>query len=403
MRTVVGVLAEAWGEVRVHRARVVLSLVGVFLAVFAMTIITAAGEMARTAITEQAEAQGGRSTTLQLAAYSTTGSADPAAVTRLYSGLVQRFGVDWSSTVLQTSGSPLGAHASTEPLGFDPNSQPANAYVVQPDWAVIHRLQMVSGRFLVDGDAARLVPAVVLNQKATEVLGTTGRATPYGVRLTPLTSAVVVGTVQRDEYGPEVISLPTGPSWLPAAATTNSTPTLEMWVPTEHADAIRGAVDRAVKAQGYDGPAQALGDDESLQKVVTVAGWGIRGISLFALALGALGVLNVGVVTVRQRVREIGVRRALGASSARVFAGIMLESVVATALAAVAAIAVAVAVVVNLPLETLARDAGISEVPPFPWQAAVEAFVAATVVGALVGLVPAVIAVHAKVIDAIRY
>ena len=68
-----GILTEAWGEVRVHRARVVLSLVGVFLAVFAMTIITAAGEMGRTAIKEQAEAQGGRVTTLQLSAYPLSG------------------------------------------------------------------------------------------------------------------------------------------------------------------------------------------------------------------------------------------------------------------------------------------------------------------------------------------
>ena len=43
MTGVVGALAEAWGEVRVHKIRVVLSLVGVFLAVFAMTAVTALG------------------------------------------------------------------------------------------------------------------------------------------------------------------------------------------------------------------------------------------------------------------------------------------------------------------------------------------------------------------------
>ena len=49
---VVGAFQEAWGEVRVHRSRVVLSLVGVVLAVFAMTIITAAGTIARQVILE---------------------------------------------------------------------------------------------------------------------------------------------------------------------------------------------------------------------------------------------------------------------------------------------------------------------------------------------------------------
>jgi putative ABC transport system permease protein len=136
---------------------------------------------------------------------------------------------------------------------------------------------------------------------------------------------------------------------------------------------------------------------------VTYVQWGVRGISLFALGLGALGVLNVGIVTVRQRVREIGVRRALGASSGRVFAAVMLESVCATALAGALGVAAAVAVVVNLPLELVYGELGISEVPPFPVSAAVEAFVAATAVGALVGLVPATMAVRARVIDAIRY
>lgn len=113
--------------------------------------------------------------------------------------------------------------------------------------------------------------------------------------------------------------------------------------------------------------------------------------------------LNVGIVTVRQRIREIGVRRALGASSTRVFAAVMLESVCATALAGVVGIALAVAVVVNLPLDLLLGDLGITDVPGFPFSAALEAFVATTVVGALAGLVPATIAVRAKVIDAIRY
>ena len=45
MTGVLGALTEAWDEVRVHKSRVVLSLVGVFLAVFAMTTVTALGQI----------------------------------------------------------------------------------------------------------------------------------------------------------------------------------------------------------------------------------------------------------------------------------------------------------------------------------------------------------------------
>jgi putative ABC transport system permease protein len=129
----------------------------------------------------------------------------------------------------------------------------------------------------------------------------------------------------------------------------------------------------------------------------------IFALSLFALFLGALGVLNVGVVTVRQRIREIGVRRALGASSRRIFAAVMLESVLATALAGLLGIALAIALVNNFPYEILPRELSVTEDVPFPVGAAVQAFVTATVIGALVGLVPATVAVRSRVIDAIRY
>ncbi len=82
----------------------------------------------------------------------------------------------------------------------------------------------------------------------------------------------------------------------------------------------------------------------------------------------------------------------------------MRESVCATFLAGLAAVALSVVLVRNLPLEQLLNSGvPLAEVPGFPVAAAVEGLVAATAVGALAGLLPAVIAVRAKVIDAIRF
>lgn len=126
------------------------------------------------------------------------------------------------------------------------------------------------------------------------------------------------------------------------------------------------------------------------------------GIGTLLLLLGALSLVNIALVTVRQRIREIGIRRSFGATSARVFFSIMLESVVGTALAGLIGVAIAVAVVRALPMETWLGFA-IEDVPPFPLGVAVTGLVAATAVGALAGLVPALVAVRVKPIDAIRY
>ena len=82
----------------------------------------------------------------------------------------------------------------------------------------------------------------------------------------------------------------------------------------------------------------------------------------------------------------------------------MLESVVATLLAGLAAVALAVVVVRNLPLaDWFNSGVPIADAPGFPVAAAVEGLLAATAVGALAGLLPALIAVRVKVIDAIRF
>ncbi|MFC2557220.1 MAG: ABC transporter permease, partial [Pauljensenia sp.] len=61
-----GALIEAWGEVKVQKARVVLSLVGVVAAVAAMTVVIALGDLVLQSSRELAELYEGRSVTLRL-------------------------------------------------------------------------------------------------------------------------------------------------------------------------------------------------------------------------------------------------------------------------------------------------------------------------------------------------
>jgi putative ABC transport system permease protein len=82
----------------------------------------------------------------------------------------------------------------------------------------------------------------------------------------------------------------------------------------------------------------------------------------------------------------------------------MLESVCATAVAGLAAVAASIVLLRLLPLESiLNQGVPLADQPVFPVAAAIEGLVAATAVGALAGLLPALIAVRAKVIDAIRF
>jgi len=79
-----------------------------------------------------------------------------------------------------------------------------------------------------------------------------------------------------------------------------------------------------------------------------------------------------------------------------------MESVVATTVAGVLGVTIAVVVLHNVPLDALMGSA-VQDRPGFPFSAALTGMVAAVGVGAFAGLLPAIVAVRVKVIDAIRY
>jgi putative ABC transport system permease protein len=86
-----------------------------------------------------------------------------------------------------------------------------------------------------------------------------------------------------------------------------------------------------------------------------------------------------------------------------VFFAVMMESVVATFVAGVIGVMLAVAVVKSPIVEQFIGQGLVTDFPPFPIEAAVLGLVSATAVGAIAGLLPALVAVRVKVIDAIRY
>ena len=144
-------------------------------------------------------------------------------------------------------------------------------------------------------------------------------------------------------------------------------PTMIAWVGPEDAEQARTVLPQALASILGDGwhvsvtggEHQDTGEEQlgTISRVIMIIG----GIIIF---LGALGLLNVAIVTVRQRVREIGIRRAVGASAARVFFAVFMESVVATFVAGIIGVGIAAVVVRFLPLETI--GIALSETPAVP-------------------------------------
>jgi putative ABC transport system permease protein len=407
---VIGLLAavsEAWSEIRVNRVRVVLSLVGVFLAVFAMTTITAAGNMARQMVGESTERSSGRPATLRVDAYPVSaGTAETVRQTQtaLREAALRHEATWWGLASQQ--GSQLTVR-------FPAGTQLVTASTVDPSYGTMHRVITERGRWFSASDADTFAPRIVVNQAFADQLGGFDPARPLTVVLggdTPVT-ATVIGVSASASYDPAtpgayVLNADARRWNLTGDPATSSAPGLEMWVPDADAEALVAALQTEVQASlpGFSVSAYRQDAGDELGVLDQVLAYGVRGVGLFALLLGGIGVLNVGLVTVRQRIREIGVRRSFGATGGRVFFAVLLESVAATFVAGLLAVVLSIVLVSNFPLAAvLPAGVTLEDVPPFPVRAAVEGLVAATAVGALAGLVPATMAVRAKVIDAIRY
>jgi hypothetical protein len=286
---------------------------------------------------------------------------------------------------------------------------------VSPNYGDLHRIEPIQGRWLREGDRESLSPAIVVNEAFMTALGVADLAARPTVVIggsSPV-RATIVGVV-REGYGEELVAYridrsagPWGDAGTvdPATAMYGGPSTLELWVPADQADQVIATVrhDLALAMDGLQVDAFRA-DPQGAEETIALLRLAIRGAGTVVLILGGLGVLNIGLVTVRQRIREIGVRRSFGATSGRIFAAVMLESVCATALAGLIAVGCSIVLIRNLPLERLLNNGiPIADLPGFPVAAAVEGMIAATAVGALAGLLPAIIAVRAKVIDAIRF
>ncbi|HEV7811947.1 MAG TPA: ABC transporter permease [Leifsonia sp.] len=407
-----GAIVEAWQEVRIHRLRVLLSLIGVAVAVCALTSVVGLGAVAGQAVTEGQERNGGRPALLSMQASSSSQTAlDEATVGAAWASVVERYAIRYSSSV-------LGGQATVQ---FHDGAVPVGATIVQPAYATMHRVRLDDGSWFDESDAERLAPALVVNTVFWQRMGAPALATHPTVEILgghPQTG-VVIGVLTTSEYEtmPQAYLVDSVPAR--QAMTTDvgaesggmpmgggQPPTFEAWVPPELAPKLTERIKSDLTASLGEGAQvsvnrqdyAAQGGDPFLPLQLMVGG-----VAALILMLGALGLVNIALVTVRQRIREIGIRRSFGATSGRVFFAVMMESVAATVVAGGVGVGAAILIVKSPLVEGFIGQGMVTDFPPFPVDAALIGLGAATLVGALAGLLPALVAVRVKVIDAIRY
>ena len=133
---------------------------------------------------------------------------------------------------------------------------------------------------------------------------------------------------------------------------------------------------------------------DPIKNGIAIAGIFITGMSLF---VGAIGIMNITFVSVKERTREIGLRKALGARRRTILLQFLIESVMICLIGG--GVGLAIALFITVAIEKI--------VPDFPIQFSPDLVIASLAVsvitGIISGLAPAVTASKLDPADSLRY
>ena len=285
-------------------------------------------------------------------------------------------------------------------------------YGVTPAYYEVQGLQLVMGRFLKTSDVENHTYICVINETAaTELIGYTdcvGQAISLnGVEYT------IAGILSDDEDN--LTSMMTAGSlavYLPYTSLLRLSDSLvpdvtELYV-SAPIDGTMDTVEAAMTAvlmerfeddeDAFDISNQSVLEDtmSSITSVLTIL---LGGIAAISLVVGGIGIMNIMLVTVTERTREIGIRKAIGASRGNILCQLLMEAVVLCMLGCGLgiflswAILQTVTTVVSSLDMTFTLDGGVVLI----------AVVFCFIIGVVFGLYPANKAAKMKPIDALHY
>jgi putative ABC transport system permease protein len=391
--------ALAAGAITSHRLRSVLSMIGIAIGIAAVIVLTSIGEGTRRYILGQFSQFG----TNLIAIH--PGKSKTSGMPGVFGGTTRHLTIDDAEALARIAGVEkiVPAVFGSARVEAGERGRSVSVFGATPDIETVWRFRVRLGSMWPPGDPRRGGAFAVLGPKAARELF--GDASPLGEAIRvggrrfrvvgvmepkgqmlgmDLDDAVYVpvATAMRlfDVADLGEIDL----TYLPADAT----PRIETAVKRILTERHGGEEDFTVTSQ-----AAMLEVFGNVMDVVTMAVGAIAGISL---VVGAIGILTMMWITVRERTAEIGLVRAIGASGAQVATLFLLEAAAVAVLGGVAGVAIGLGLgavlrwlVPGLPVET-------------PAGFVVAALGVSFAVGLVSGVVPAQRAAELDPIEALR-
>ena len=307
----------------------------------------------------------------------------------------------------------IAARTSTSVVGkYGSKYKTVTLYGTTPSYYDIQGLQLSMGRWLGSADQDNRTYVCVLNQAAAEKL--VGYTDCVGEKITLSGVEFTVIGVLKENTQSLTYALTSGMlmAYVPYSSLIRLTDTVSPNVTTFYLSAAEGTtVDAAADAmekilmERFDEDEDAFDVDASnmledaLNTVTSALSILLGGIAGISLVVGGIGIMNIMMVTVTERTREIGIRKAIGASRGNILTQFLMEAVVLCMMGCGLGIFLSWAILQVV--STITASAGLS----FRLDMGVVglAVVFCFAIGVIFGLYPANKAAKMKPIDALHY
>lgn len=327
--------------IRSHRLRSTLTVLGIMIGIAAVVLTVGLGQGAENQVNSQISALG--TNVLTVSPGSTTSSSgvrggigSASTLTLADANALE------SKTVAPDIKSVAPVESSDEELTDDLNTDNWTAPVegTTVSWEAINNRTIEDGRYMTNEDVEDAADVAVLGSETASELFS--GSDPVGAIIyingTPLTVVGVFNTVgstssSGEEADEEVVVPITTAAQQLFGSTSLSSIQFQSSSSKTLSAAYQEADDELLQRHGITDPTDAdfeitsqsslVSTESSVSHTLTVLLAGIAGISLL---VGGIGVMNIMLVSVTERVREIGLRKALGATAYLVRRQFLLEA-----------------------------------------------------------------------------
>ncbi|HMN95167.1 MAG TPA: ABC transporter permease [Phycisphaerales bacterium] len=428
-------------NLRLHMLRTVLTSLGIILGVAAVIIMVSIGEGNKQAALREITALGATNIIVRSVKPAETTSMGGQARSflvnyglrredqrRLDSGLPDAIAV----VPLKAAGSEMSAGAVR---------MTSQVFGTTPDLAPTARLRVARGRYLTDEDLRGLAPVAVIGHEVAEkffplrdpvgadfriddrVFRVVGVLEPVG--LAGGTGSALVGrdlnfdvhipvTTTQASFGDIVVRRASG------SMTGEQIELSELYIVADSTESVLGTAARVrrIVEVGHPGftDVQVIVPWELLENAKrTALIWNIVLISIAAISLvvGGIGIMNIMLASVTERTREIGIRRALGATRRHIVVQFLVETGALSAVGGLLGIVLGVGASLGVerivpwllarPLLRRFIETSVSIETEVTMWSIVVSFLVAAIVGLVFGIYPAIVASRQDPIVALRH